>query len=84
MNQNQDKEQQIPKGIYCYDSRGNCPFWSLRKDKPPQRNGHCSYLNRGDWEIDDTPEGFPASAGSLLWDQCKECGVNEGEDNEDY
>ena len=45
-----------------------CPYWSINKSKPHQNNGHCSFLEMGDWEEDDS---F-----SLLWDQVKECGIN--------
>lgn len=55
----------IPKGMYCYDTKGKCPYWSINREKPTQLNGYCSYLGRGDWES----EGF-----ALLWDQVKECG----------
>jgi hypothetical protein len=60
----------IPKGPYCYDKNGVCPYWSLNKDREYQNNGYCSFLERGDWQED----WF-----SLLWDQVKECGVNEEE-----
>lgn len=61
----------IPVGYYCYNKSGNCPYWSSCEDKPIQENGYCAYLGEGDWD----------SIGlSLLWDQCKECGVNMGED----
>ena len=63
----------IPKGLYCYDKNNLCPYWSMRVGKPRQENGYCSYLERGDWEA----EGV-----SLLWDQVKECGL-EDEDWED-
>jgi hypothetical protein len=59
--------QQIPKGLYCYDEKGLCPFWEAIKGKPEQENGYCHYLNWGDW----MPNG------GLLWDQCKLCGINE-------
>lgn len=69
------KEDVIPKGIYCYttkygfNGRGTpCPFWELREDKPHQENGYCHYMQIGDW-MDKGPW--------LLWDQVKECGVNE-------
>jgi hypothetical protein len=62
--ENYDK---IPKGVYCYDENGICPYWSKQKDKPDHDNGYCSFLGRGDWEV----EGL-----SLLWDQVKECGLN--------
>lgn len=58
----------IPKGFYCYDNNGNCPFWSLDEDKPYMSNGYCSYLKQGDWDFNHI---------GLLWDMCKECDVNE-------
>lgn len=74
-------ETVIPKGYYCYTtlsvdkSTGRiktkvCPYWSIREDKPYQMNGYCSFINAGDWEDDWC---------GLLWDQVKECGVNEPE-----
>lgn len=60
-------KSKIPKGIYCYDQNGICPFWSQRKDVPHQESGYCSFLKIGDWESDHL---------SLLWDQVKECGIN--------
>lgn len=77
-------ESAIPPGIYCYSKTASmdgggrrlldlCPYWSRRDDKPEQENGHCAYLGEGDWD---------AGGLSLLWDQCKECGVNEGYDGE--
>ena len=62
-----NKKKRIPNGIYCYDENGICPYWSLRANKSEQENGHCSFLNEGDWESDHF---------SLLWDQVKECGEN--------
>jgi len=60
--------ERIPVGIYCYDDKGLCEYWELRPDKPPQMNGYCRFLKEGDWE---------SRRFGLLWDQCKECGVNE-------
>ena len=78
----------IPVGMYCYgvpksdyeamfdkenhriDLTGKskiCPYWSLNQEHPHQLNGYCGFLGEGDWE----QEGF-----GLLWDQCKECGVD--------
>jgi len=37
----------IPKGYYCE----NCPFWFIDGGKPHQANGYCSYLGKGDWDI---------------------------------
>jgi len=78
----------IPRGMYCYEQVDYitgatiadnpirmCPYWSFRIDKPRQMNGYCSYLESGDWE----GEGAGLS---LLWDMCKECGVNEGEEED--
>ena len=74
----------IPNGIYCYTwfnsnddngyfaHRNTCPYWSMKSDQPEQENGYCSYLERGDWEADHL---------SLLWDQCKECGINMDDEN---
>lgn len=65
-------ESVIPRGIYCYgyaDGKYNvCPFWSKSAHMGYQENGYCSFLSRGDWD-----EGGMG----LLWDQIKECGVNE-------
>ena len=71
-------EDLIPHGIYCYHRDENnkitlCPYHSFNDEKPEQMNGHCSYLNRGDWE-----EGL-----SHLFDHVKECGINDEIFNED-
>ena len=68
----------IPHGLYCYTDIENeknwsykfkvCPYWELRADKPVQENGYCHYLQTGDWEYKDS---------SMLWDQVKECGIND-------
>jgi hypothetical protein len=51
-----------------------CPYWHRHPPNQPDEDPYCEYLDYiGEW----TPEGvYP-----LLWDQCKECGVNEGNDN---
>lgn len=66
-------ELKIPEGMYCYDGDYCCPYWSMRDDKPEQDNGYCSFLKTGDWEHPGV---------GLLWDQVKECGVNENWDKE--
>lgn len=63
----------IPRGYYCYDDKGKCPYWELHKDKPKGENGFCKYMGTGDWE----EEGL-----SLLFDQCKGCNVNMYTDEE--
>lgn len=98
----------IPKGYYCYggygkNEKGNtvikdvCPYHSYRDDKPEQENGYCSYLEKGDWELNDEVElvevkgpnkGKTATArefglnASLLWDMCKMCNINEYSEEE--
>lgn len=71
-------ENFIPKGVYCYtptgfDEQGDtiieiCPFWDTHTGREHQNNGYCHYLKMGDWESEEF---------TLLWDQCKECGVNK-------
>jgi hypothetical protein len=92
----------IPKGPYCYDENGVCPYWSLNAYHHEQENGYCAYLERGDWEMNDDKKwrqtrkngekvedaelqsaqeiGIPMS---LLWDQCKECNINDDWGDED-
>ena len=60
----------IPHGCYCYDENGTCPFWDRWDHLPEQSNGYCHWMQCGDWEEDGT---------MLLWDQCKECGINTEE-----
>lgn len=71
----------IPNGDYCYKIIGRydsgikikqCPYWSIREDKPYQMNGYCSFIRHGDWEVNGT---------SLLWDMVKECNVNDYEES---
>jgi len=62
----------IPSGYYCYDEDGICEHWSIDETKPAQMNGYCGLLKSGDWEN---------PMFGLLWDQCKECGINMEEEN---
>lgn len=55
----------IPAGMYCYDDNGICPYWSLNKNMHHDFNGYCSFLDKGDWQLDN----------SNLFDQCKQCNV---------
>lgn len=45
----------IPRGFYCYTrasgKRIYCPFYSVDKTLPSQENGYCSYLGKGDQDI---------------------------------
>ena len=71
-------EDYIPYGYYCYFGCRNpedpnykrCPFWASNPEAEEQDDGYCHYLGCGDWE--DPGLG-------LLWDQCKECNINEEE-----
>jgi hypothetical protein len=57
----------IPRGYYCYDANGLCPYWSSDLTRGEQNYGYCAYLEEGDWE---------ELRCSLLWDQVKECSEN--------
>jgi hypothetical protein len=89
MNKNNLPTDVIPKGDYCYSGKGSCPYWSIRDDKPPQESGYCKFLEMGDWDYNSSEEktivdqnGNELSPSemlfgiSLLWDQCKACGIN--------
>jgi hypothetical protein len=47
----------IPKGYYCYArinaKRSYCPFYFTDKTRHQQENGYCSYLEKGDWDINN-------------------------------
>lgn len=68
-------ESVVPEGPYCYNIvrieppkiiTQTCPYWGCISDF-----GYCKLLEVGDWM--DNSSG-------LLWDQVKECGINEGDD----
>jgi len=81
-------EKVIPRGCYCYHSMkltdrtteeglpifktDLCPYWDMDDSKPHQSSGYCWYIEKGDWEEDGT---------FLLFDQCKECGLNYPDDD---
>lgn len=68
-------EQYIPKGIYCYDENGICPFWDLSRNHERQLNGYCHYMKIGDWMED-------GNWLYLLWDQVKECDINDDREHD--
>jgi len=86
----------IPLGGYCYSIiKGDfiiCPYWSIKPNLPEQYNGYCAFLDRDDIEIAEESEYKDMQTGniekgsdldfptSLLWDQCKECNINMGDD----
>lgn len=72
----------IPDGLYCYTisnakkigySIKPCPYFDRIKDAPAQENGYCHYLEEGDLDL----------PGGLLFDSCKECGINDDITEED-
>jgi hypothetical protein len=81
-------KNKIPKGIYC----DGCSYLRILPCLPDQENGYCEYLGQSDYEINrmDDDKDFEVSQGdtvrimkgrdlpssSLLWDGCKECGIN--------
>lgn len=63
---------QIPEdSLYCHD----CPFRTTSKIATlfygEQLSGYCYYMNQGDFSFGHATE--------LLWDGCKECGINDEE-----
>jgi len=76
-------ESLIPQNTpYCYTITGTeirdgmpilkqntCPFYDWDDEQPSQDCGYCHFIELGDWMDKGT---------SLLWDQCKECGVSMG------
>lgn len=86
-----DLQQYIPKGMYCYEiingKRYICPFWDKNENYSEQHNGYCHYLQKGDWDINAETDFYNYKTGEkvemsgfpfgLLWDQVKECGINE-------
>jgi hypothetical protein len=57
----------LPNGFYCYtghnlkddcmvicrSKQNYCPFYSVDANHGPQENGYCSYLGKGDWDINN-------------------------------
>ena len=63
----------IPEGPYCYHKNAHCPFWDKFPNLPDQSSGFCHFMKKGDFTEDST---------LLLWDQVKECGINDIDDDE--
>lgn len=64
-------KKRIPKHTpYCHNNKMQpCPYWKQLKYKDVYGNPvyYCKYL-----KILDTYQGD-----TLLWDQCKSCGIND-------
>jgi hypothetical protein len=83
------------KGLLLLRCKRCLSYWSLREDRPEQYNGWCDYLGKGDIEIAQEMEVRNAKTGevckacdlpfpmSLLWDQCKECGIQCDDEDDD-
>lgn len=87
----------IPQGHYCYNQRGTCPYFDFIRDEGI-RLPFCTFLEKGGISNHTTDEQFQVLEQKyggeervwekypldLLWDQCKECGENiEDNDNND-
>lgn len=82
-------EELIPENpSYCYQSISQdkdnpttfpitnlCPYWRIASDKEETLNGYCLFLGEGDWEENGT---------MALFDQLKECGINDQWEELDY
>ena len=83
---------------YTYDEDGTyrpCPYYDTVDGAPEQYDGYCHYLEKGDLDLEQEMELTDMETGettkgsdlpfpvSLLWDQCKECGINDEIDDED-
>lgn len=68
--------KKIPKDtIYCYtlNEKGRmnvCPYWEMLNEV--DENGeyicYCKYLKS---------KSYVQDSGNLIWDMCKECGIND-------
>lgn len=75
----------IPEGMYCYVpvsvTNGvikikKCPYWDLKhNNKLKGKVGKCGFLQLTDDEI--------GNQAGLLFDYCKECGINEKWEDEE-
>lgn len=100
------QNKQIPKGMYCYNCKGVCPYYNYRKanDKDLIKIYEKEIKEFGDFyghnfTLEEAMEYMKTCKDkeffldvhecklikyteycqeSLLWDQCKECGRNEG------
>lgn len=83
------------KNPSVYSTPYMCPFWFSVEGKGKQENGYCVLLGKGDWDLNSEVQWVPLKGGkegkfqsakeirlpmSLLWDQCKECGLKEEEE----
>lgn len=68
----------IPEGIYCYNAGGICPHW--RRDGEWTYCEHLKIVSEDHTQPEPTttPQtGYELPDFSLIWDQVKECGIND-------
>lgn len=76
-----DCKQYIPKGLYCYDEKGDCPFFrfagkvSVEGYDEKVCKYYCHYLQVNTIDFDEYV--------LLIFDSVKECGINTEVDQED-
>ena len=58
----------VPEGPYCYRNDKKCPYLYFSQNYDKQICGYCAFLNKSGWQDNGT---------FLLWDECKECNLNE-------
>ena len=78
-NRKMHPEWNISAGSYCNDAMGVCPYWDMESDKPIQESGYCWFLEEGDSDVNEHMGIYF----SLLWDQVKDCGINDEDELED-
>lgn len=89
----EEAEKCVPKGCYCYDDKGSCPFNSskyIQTEDGVVRLDHCLYLDATDCHCSDEDfeklkkhfnctdeEIWNKFDLDLLWDECKCCNLND-------
>ncbi|WP_340032677.1 hypothetical protein NSQ20_12515 [Paenibacillus sp. FSL K6-1122] len=81
-------ESVIPKGMYCYDEKGYCPY--SREDKKYKYDAYgygnvsstwCDYLKLNSAQLDFEgryeKDGSKCYLAHLIYDLCKVCEVNK-------
>lgn len=69
---------EIPKGFYCYDENGTCPYWSQNAEREEQNNGYCSYLEQGDWDTNEKVQTFMVRQNNGKYEEIESSGNEMG------
>lgn len=79
-------KSKIPKGIYCYDDNGNCPYRNEISHMKINYTGYyydsvieCKYLNINTAQLWLNQESNTKYSAWCLYDSCKLCNVNKWE-----